>query len=249
MCEVHRADIYKTLCTPLSKVRGAPRWYLQNSESLKNFCGGPPYLILPNRKKDVKKYWKFVYIPVGTESLAHHRFPRSSQFPNGFPRRYSTTNFTKICRGIWKLRAEVHLRLSEKCDWHRTNFDVLCVRHFQTAFHENPTNSFVAHCMFHMDRRTWCRHKTFCSSSQMPPWKCQFVVWRQTRLFGWCKGRTRQWPLVRYCVPVTTPALATTTKGVATPTDVEPWTFWIGRKVVPTRTGHSTQHNTSGAFV
>jgi hypothetical protein len=44
----------KILCAPLNNVRGTPRWYLQNSEPLKNFCGRPPYLTLPNRAKDVK---------------------------------------------------------------------------------------------------------------------------------------------------------------------------------------------------
>jgi hypothetical protein len=164
--------------------------------------------------KRCEKILKNCICALGTKRLAQHSFPRSPQFPNGFPRRFSTTNFTKICPGIWNPRVEVHLRMSEKYYCHSTNFDELRIRHFQTAFHENPTNSFVAHSMFHTDRRTWCRHETFLSSSTSAT-TLKVSIRRSDISADVSTERGSDRPLVRYCMPVTTPALATTTKGVS----------------------------------
>ena len=59
------------LYTSLSNVRGTPDWFLQNSETLKNFCGRTSYLILPNRTKDVKITLK---ICLNNNQLMHSQF-------------------------------------------------------------------------------------------------------------------------------------------------------------------------------
>jgi hypothetical protein len=74
--------------------------------------------------------------------LSLNRFSRNSQPLSGIRRRASTPNFTQIGQEMLKLRVEIHLRRSVKCDYQRADFHETQGL-FDNSLQTTPTPNFM----------------------------------------------------------------------------------------------------------